>query len=413
VTVTSPEIRSLLPAAEALLPELVAVRRRLHRRPEVGLQLPGTQAVVVEELEKLGLTARLGRTSTSVVAVIEGAGAGSGGEAVAGPTVLLRADMDALAVAEETGLEFSSENAGTMHACGHDAHIAMLLGAARLLVERKATFAGRVLLMFQPGEEGLFGAQAMLDERLLDQAGPTRPGGAFALHIFTMFPASTISVRSGPIMASADTLRIVVRGRGGHASNPSGALDPVTVAAELVIALQTMITRQVSVFEPAVITIAHVTAGTTDNIIPESAALEGTIRTLSDRTRKLVHEAIPRLAHGIAEAHGATADVEVILGYPVTVNDPAFAELVRDTAVELLGADLVPALDEPIMTAEDFSYVLEQVPGAMAFIGARPTGQDPATAPTNHSNRVIFDEAAMATGAATYAAVALRSLAQS
>lgn len=404
MNVITPEISSLLPAAQALLPELVAIRRRLHRRPELGLNLPETQIVVVEELEKLGLTAQLGRRSTSVVAVIEGS--------APGPTILLRADMDALAVTEQTGLEFSSQNAGTMHACGHDAHIAMLLGAARLLVERRSTLGGRVLLMFQPGEEGLFGAQVMLDEGLLDPAGPARPSSAFALHIFTMYPASTISVRPGSIMASADTLRIVIRGRGGHASNPAGALDPITIAAELVIALQTLVTRQVSVFDPAVITIAHLTAGTTDNIIPESAALEGTIRTLSEQTRKLVHAAIPQLAHGIAGAHGATAEVEVILGYPVTVNDVEFAELVRATAVELLGADLVPALDQPIMTAEDFSYVLEQVPGALAFLGGRPAGQDPAGAPTNHSNRVIFDEGAMATGAATYAAVALRSLAR-
>src|SRR5450631_4266369 len=178
VGMTTPEIRSLLPAAEALLPELVAIRRRLHQRPELGLNLPETQVVVVEELEKLGLRTQSGTRSSSVVAVIEGS--------APGPTVLLRADMDALAVAEQTGLEFSSRNAGTMHACGHDAHIAMLLGAARLLVERRASYAGRVLLMFQPGEEGLFGAQVMLDEGLLDAAGMPRPTGAFAIHMFTM-----------------------------------------------------------------------------------------------------------------------------------------------------------------------------------------------------------------------------------
>jgi hippurate hydrolase len=402
---TTPEIRSLLPAAEALLPEIVAIRRRLHRQPERGLSLPGTQALIVEELEKLGLTPQLGRETTSVTVLVEGSGPG--------PTVLLRGDMDALPLTEETGLEYSSEVDGMMHACGHDTHVAMLLGAAHLLVERRASFAGRVLLMFQPGEEGFHGARVMLEEGLLDLAGAPRPSNAFALHISTNYPTSTINIRPGPMMAAADFLEIEVRGRGGHASQPSTALDPVTIAAELVIALQTMVTRQVNVFDPAVVTIARLTAGTTNNIIPESAFLDGTIRTFSDKTRTLVHEGIGRLAQGIAEAYGATAEVNLIPGYPVTINDPAFSELVRATAVELLGEDQVPPLGEPVMGAEDFSYVLQQVPGAMAFVGARPADQDPATAPVNHSNRVIFDEPAMATGAATYVAVALRSLAAS
>jgi hippurate hydrolase len=402
---TTPEVRSLLPAAEALLPEIVDIRRRLHRRPEMGLSLPGTQTLIVEEIEKLGLTVQLGRRTTSVATLIEGAGPGS--------SVLLRGDMDALPLTEATGLDFSSEIDGVMHACGHDTHVAMLLGAARLLVERRASFAGRVLLMFQPGEEGFHGARVMLEDGLLDLAGAPGPSGAFALHISTQYPTSTINIRPGPMLAAADFLTIEVRGRGGHASQPSTALDPITIAAELVIALQTMVTRQVNVFDPAVVTIAHVTAGTTNNIIPESAFLEGTIRTFSDRTRQHVHEAISRLAHGIAGAHGAIAEVSVILGYPVTTNDPAFSELVRATAVELLGEERVPGGVEPLMGAEDFSYVLQQVPGAMAMVGARPAGQDPTTAPMNHSNRVVFDEAAMATGAATYAAVALRSLARS
>ena len=402
---TTPEIRSLLPAAEALLPEIVAIRRRLHRQPERGLSLPGTQALIVDELEKLGLSPQLGRETTSVTVLVEGSGPG--------PTVLLRGDMDALPLTEETGLEFSSEVDGMMHACGHDTHVAMLLGAAHLLVERRASFAGRVLCMFQPGEEGFNGARVMLEEGLLDLAGVPRASNAFALHISTNYPTSTINIRPGPMMAAADFLEIEVRGRGGHASQPSTALDPVTIAAELVIALQTMVTRQVNVFDPAVVTIAHLTAGTTNNIIPESAFLDGTIRTFSDKTRTLVHEGIGRLAQGIAGAYGATAEVNLIPGYPVTINDPAFSELVRATAVELLGEDQVPPLGEPVMGAEDFSYVLQQVPGAMAFIGARPADQDPATAPVNHSNRVIFDEPAMAIGAATYVAVALRSLAAS
>ena len=401
---TTTEIQSLLPAAQALLPETVALRRRIHRRPERGLSLPATQALVVAELERLGLTARQGHETTWVTAVIEGAGPG--------PTVLLRGDMDALPLSEDTGLDFSSEIDGAMHACGHDTHVAMLLGAARLLVERRAAFVGRVLLMFQPGEEGFHGARVMLDEGLLEAAGPDQPASAFALHISTEYAAATINVRPGPMMAAADFLKVEVRGRGGHASQPSAALDPITVAAEIVLALQTMVTRRVEVFDPAVVTIAHLSAGTTNNIIPESAFLEGTIRTFSESTRTLVHDGIRRLAKGIAEAHGATAEVEVIPGYPVTTNDPAFSELVRATAVELLGADAVPGRIDPVMGAEDFSYVLQRVPGAMAFLGARPADEDPATAPANHSNRVVFDEDSMAVGVATYVAVALRSLAR-
>ena len=400
---TEPQIADLLPAAEALLPETVAVRRRLHRRPERGLTLPATQALIVEELKKLGLSSKLGTSTTSVAAVIEGNGPG--------PTVLLRGDMDALPLTEDTGLDFSSETDGMMHACGHDTHVAMLLGAARLLVERRATFGGRVLLMFQPGEEGFHGARVMLEEGLLDAAGPVRPTAAFALHISTEYPASTINIRPGPMMACADFVNIDVKGRGGHASQPSAALDPITIAAEIVIGLQTLVTRQVEVFDPAVITIAHISSGTTNNIIPETARLEGTIRTFSEKTRTVVHEGIVRLVNGIAGAYGATADVELLTLYPVTVNDPDFAALVTATAVELLGKDAVDASIEPVMGAEDFSFVLQQVPGAMAFVGARPVDQDPATAPANHSNKVIFDEAAMAVGMAAYVAVALRSLA--
>ena len=422
---TTPEIKSLLPAAETLLPEIVAIRRRLHRRPELGLTLPGTQALIVEELEKLGLKAHLGQATTSVVAVIEGTGPTPGTVPGTGPaspgtsraaatsTVLLRGDMDALPLTEDTGLDFSSETDGVMHACGHDTHVAMLLGAARLLVERRASFSGRVLLMFQPGEEGFHGARLMLEEGLLDAAGTPGPSGAFALHISTEYPTCTINIRPGPMMAAADFLKIEVRGRGGHASQPSAALDPITIAAEIVIALQTMVTRQVDVFDPAVITIAHLTAGTTNNIIPESAFLDGTIRTFSEKTRTLVHDGIRRLVEGIASAYGATVEIEVSAGYPVTTNDPTFSEMVRATAVELLGEERVPGSIEPVMGAEDFSYVLQKVPGAMAFVGARPANEDPATAPANHSNKVIFDEPAMAIGVATYVAVALRSLAGS
>jgi hippurate hydrolase len=395
----------LLDAARAIQPDVIAIRRRIHRHPEIGTDLPITQQVVIDELAKLGLEGRRGKALSSVVAVIEGGRPGS--------TVLLRGDMDALPLHEDTGLDFASEVDGAMHACGHDTHVAMLLGAARLLQERRADLPGRVILMFQPGEEGYGGAQIMLDEGLLDaasEAGGERPSGALAIHISTEYPAGEIHLRPGPEMAATDTIRITVRGRGGHASAPHSALDPIAVAAEIVLALQVMVTRRVDVFDPAVVTIAQITAGTTNNIIPESVFLFGTIRTLSEETREEVRVGVRRVAEGIAAAHGASADVDLEPGYPVTINDPSYTAFVADTARSLIADDHVRELKAPIMGGEDFSYVLQQVPGAMAFLGGSPAGVDPKTGPQNHSNLVVFDEEPMTVGVALYAAVAIRHL---
>jgi hippurate hydrolase len=393
--------------AEADLPWIASVRRRLHRHPEIGLHLPRTQQVILEELTALGLDGRAGEKLTSVTAIIEGTAEG----AAPGGTVLLRADMDALPLQEETGLDFASAEPGVMHACGHDTHVAMLLGAARLLLQQRQELNGRVLLMFQPGEEGYHGARWMLEEGLLDADRAGDVTGAFAIHIGTRYAAGTINLRPGPQMASSDLLRITISGRGGHASSPHLAVDPITIAAEIVLALQTMVTRQVDPFDPAVVTIARLEAGTTNNIIPEVATLTGTIRTVSPKTRAAIHAAIERLVPAIASAHGGSGRVQFEHGYPVTSNDPSFAAFVSGVASDLLGEDQVVAMPAPVMGAEDFSYVLERVPGAMAFLGARPPSEDPATAPQNHSNRVVFQEDTMAIGAALYAAVALRHLA--
>lgn len=395
----------LLGEARGLLPDIVEIRRRIHRRPEIGTELPRTQALIVDELERLGLTPTLGRALSSVTAVIDGARPG--------PTILLRADMDALPVGETTGLDFASEVAGAMHACGHDTHVAMLLGAVRLLLARRDELPGRVLLMFQPGEEGYGGAATMIEEGLLDlpAEGPHGPvTGAFAVHIGTRYATGEIWLKPGAQMASSDVLTITVHGRGGHASAPHLALDPIVVAAEIIVALQTTVARRIDPFDPAIVTIANVVAGTTNNIIPDTAFMRGTMRTVSPETRELIRELVRQVAEGIAAAHGATAEVALEPGYPVTMNDPAFAEFVLDVARDLIGPDDVSLLPSPIMGAEDFSYVLERVPGAMAFLGARPDGLDPATAPQNHSDRVVFDEPAMAVGIALYAAVALRRL---
>jgi amidohydrolase len=396
---------SILAAARDVLPDVIAIRRRIHRQPEIGTDLPATQALIIAELERLGLMPVPGRALTSVTALIEGGRPG--------PTVLLRADMDALPLTEDSGLEFSSEIAGAMHACGHDTHVAMLLGAARLLVDRRADLPGRVLLMFQPGEEGYGGAQTMIDEGLLTvptDAGHGPVTGALAIHIGNSYPTGHIRLRPGAQMAASDVLRIIVRGKGGHASEPHHAVDPITVAAEIVIALQVAVTRGVDPFDPAVITIAKLTAGTTNNIIPETAELLGTIRTVSEETRLAVRERVTTLVEGICSAHGATGTVDIEPGYPVTINDEAFAAFTLDVARDLLGDDVVEPLPAPIMGAEDFSYVLQNVPGAMAFLGSVPLELDPDSVPQNHSNVVVFDEEAMPAGIALYVAVAIRHL---
>jgi hippurate hydrolase len=399
-------VHPLLAAARAGLAQTVEIRRRLHRIPETGLQLPLTQEVVMEALEAIGLDARPGTSTTSVTAIIDGDHPG--------PTVLLRGDMDGLPLQEDTGLEFASEHEGRMHACGHDTHMAMLLGAARLLVERRSALHGRVLLMFQPGEEGYAGAREMLDEGLLAEGshGAGDVTRAFAIHISTRYDSGVICLRPGPEMASADAVFLTVKGRGGHASAPHLALDPIPVAAELVLALQAAVTRSVDVFDPAVLTIAKIAGGTTHNIIPESVELQGTIRTVSPERRAAMHELVRRVAEGVTDAHGAGLELRLEPGYPVLVNDAAVVADVSEIARRMLGEDAVVHLEHPIMGAEDFAYVTEAVPGAMAFLGAAEPGSDPLLVPQNHSNRVVFHEDAMAAGAALYAAYALDVLGQ-
>jgi hippurate hydrolase len=393
----------LLSAAYNDADRTIDLRRRLHRQPEIGLRLPQTQATVLEAFDELPIEVTTGTAVSSVVGVLRGARPG--------PTYLLRADMDALQVHEDTGLPFASEIPGAMHACGHDTHVAMLLGAARVLAERRDLLAGQVVFMLQPGEEGLHGARYMLEEGLLDAVPEAPVSGAFAMHIISNLPSGSVNVRPGPMMAAADQWRMTVRGRGGHASMPHSAADPVPVAAEIVLALQSMVTRRVDVFDPAVVTVAHIAAGSRDNVIPEIAFLEGTIRTLSAERRRDVVAAVERVATHVAAAHEMTLVFEHMAGYPVTVNDPGAAAQVLETATALLGERAAALMPAPVMGAEDFSYVLEKVPGAMAFLGACPPGLDPATAPANHSNLVVFDEEPLPAGVALYAQMALQALA--
>ncbi|MDJ0769046.1 MAG: M20 family metallopeptidase [Ilumatobacter sp.] len=387
--------------------ETVALRRSIHERPELGNDLPITRDLVLESLEGLPLDISLHETTSGISALL------TGGQP--GPTVLLRGDMDALPLDEDTGLDFSSKTDGCMHACGHDTHTAMLSSAAKILSAHQDEIPGRVLFMFQPGEEGHHGAKYMLEEGLLDL--PAAPDGsaspvtgAFALHITSSLPTGAVATRGGACMASADEFVIRVHGSGGHASEPFRTVDPIPIACEIVQALQLMVTRRVDVFDPAVVTVGRIQAGTTNNIIPPTAEIQGTIRTVSAGTRAKVHDNLRRVAERIAEAHGASAEPEILHGYPVTSNDDRFADFTLDTARDVLGADRVHRLPNPIMGAEDFSYVLEEVPGTMMFLGGTPHERDPGTAPANHSNLVTFDEAAMPTGVELYSQMALRHL---
>jgi hippurate hydrolase len=385
-------------AGDAGLEEAVALRRAIHLEPELGLDLPKTTAKVKAALAGLPLEIREGKSTSGLIAILRGPAKGR--------TVLLRGDMDALPLTEDTGLEFASQHAGAMHACGHDTHVAMLAGAARALCDLRDRLAGTVMFMFQPGEEGWHGARFMLEDGLIDPL----PDVAFALHISPNMPRGVFAGRTGPLLAAADKVTIKVIGAGGHASMPQDAVDPIPVLCEIVTALQAMVTRRISVFEPAVVTIAHIDAGTTNNVIPETGKAVGTIRTLSEATRAKVHEGIRRVAANVAAAHGATAEIDIEQGFPVTICDGRITELAARTARALYGEEGWATMPNPIMGAEDFAYVLQKVPGAMAFLGAAPEGGDYRTCCALHSNRMVLDERVMARGIAMHCAMAEAAL---
>lgn len=388
--------------AAAISGEIAELRHSIHAEPEIGLDLPKTQRKVLDALEGLPLEISCGQALSSVTAVLRGGRPGK--------TVLLRGDMDALPVTERTGIPYASQVPGAMHACGHDLHTAMLVGAARLLSARQAELPGNVIFMFQPGEEGAGGARLMITEGVLEAAGE-RPAAAYALHVASsLLSLGLVASRAGTAMAAADTLHVTVRGRGGHGSQPHLASDPIPTACELVIALQTMVTRRFDVFDPVVLTVGTFHAGTTDNVIPDDASFVATIRTFSPQTRDRIRESALHLVRQIASAHGLAAEAEFVDGYPVTVNDQTEFGFAEQITGELLGDGKFLAAPFPLTGSEDFSYILEQVPGAFLMIGACPAGNEPATAAYNHSAEAVFDDAVLADGTALYAELALRRL---
>ncbi|MEW2353669.1 M20 family metallopeptidase [Spirillospora sp. NPDC029432] len=394
----------LLDDAAALLPELTELRHDLHREPELGLDLPRTQERVLAALKGLPLEIGTGKGLSSVTAVLRGGGPG--------PAVLLRGDMDALPVQEETDVPYASQVPGKMHACGHDMHVAGLVGAAKLLAARRAELPGDVVFMFQPGEEGMGGAKIMIDEGVLDAAGE-RVAAAYALHVFsTLLPSGYAITRPGPILAASDEVRVTVRGAGGHGSSPHSALDPIPALCAMVGELQTMVTRTMDAHDPAVVTVGNIHAGTIANVIPDSGYFQATVRTFSDEAHQKVRAGVERVVRGVAAAHGVEADIEYEEQYPVTVNHPGEAAFALETAQDLFGADLAFEAPKPMSGAEDFSFVLREVPGAYLFLSACPAGVDPATAAMNHSPKAVYGDEALPGAAALLAALALRRLDQ-
>jgi hippurate hydrolase len=392
-------------AGEEMLDGVIELRRAIHADPEIGLDCVRTTAKIKAALSGLPLEFREGPSTSGLVAILRPSHSNVGDN---GRAVLLRGDMDALPMEEETGLPFASRNKGAMHACGHDSHSAMLVGAARALCARRESLPGTVVFMFQPGEEGYHGARFMIEDGLLDDVLPgRRPDAAFALHIWPNLPRGLIASRPGPLLASADTLSATVTGKGGHAAMPHESLDPIPVACEIVTALQTLVARTVPVTDPAVLSITKISAGSAHNIISGSAELLGTLRTLSESTRLRLHRDFARVVEHIAAAHGMSGEARVEEGYPVTHNDPRATELARACAEQMGEWRELPA---PIMGAEDFAYVLREIPGAMAIIGVAPEGTDPETNPPLHNTRMTIDEATMAKGVALHCAFAERFL---
>jgi amidohydrolase len=371
--------------------KIVALRREIHREPELGFDTEKTAAKVLAALDGLPLEIQTGVAENGVVATLEGEGDG--------PTVGLRADMDALPIHEETGLPFASKTDGKMHACGHDGHTSMLVGAAHALSGMRHRLNGTVRFFFQPAEEGEAGGKVMVDAGVADDVD-----SIFALHLWPGLPFGRAATKAGPIMAAADAFEMTVRGAGGHGAMPHLTADAIAMAAQIVTALQTVVSREVDPVEPAVLTVGEIGAGTAYNIIPETARLGGTVRTLNEDLRRRMPERIEHLARGIAQGMRGDVQFDYEFSYPVTVNDEYAAWRALGVAGDLLGEENAIELTNPSMGAEDFAYFLEKIPGAFIWLGV---GEDVSGL---HTPTFAFDEEILPLGSALLTALALESL---
>ncbi len=400
--VNPPMPATLLPQIQRLAArhaaDTVALRRHLHAHPELSFEETNTAAFVTRELEKLGLQPE-SIANTGVVALIEGL--------PGGPTVALRADMDALPIQETSDVPYKSTNPGVMHACGHDVHTASLLGAARILTGLKGEFKGNVKLMFQPGEELLpGGASLMIKEGVLENP---KPASVLGQHVFPHLPAGKIGVRAGRYMASTDELYLTVRGKGGHGAMPEMNLDPVLVAAHIIVAAQQIVSRRANPKTPSVLSFGRVIANGATNVIPNEVYLEGTFRTLNEEWRAEAHRHLRRLCEGLAESMGAVCELEIRRGYPYLENEPALTARVKAAAQEYLGPENVVELDQ-WMAAEDFAYFSQAAPACFYRLGTRH--EDGRFAASVHTPTFDIDEQALATGPGLMAWLAIKELAE-
>lgn len=374
--------------------DVIAWRRDFHAHPELGFEEVRTAGIVASRLRDLGYEVRTGVGKTGVLGILRAP------KTKEAETILLRADMDALPIDESSGFDFASTIAGKMHACGHDGHTAMLLGAAQIIAERRDELARNVVLCFQPAEEGKGGALAMIEDGALDDPHVDR---VYGLHLWSQLRSGLVAARGGPVMASSDSIEITIRGRGGHGAAPHETVDPIVTSAYFVAQLQSVVSRQVHPTQPAVVTIGSIHGGTIHNVIPDDVRLLGTVRAFASEERDQMESRIERVLRGCCEAAGAAYDYHYLRRYPVTANDPGEAAYVRDLAGRTVGLDR--AVDfEPIMGAEDFSYMLQRRSGCFFFLGAQ--GDERTSAP-HHSPRFAIDEAALRTGVRMLAAIAL------
>jgi len=381
-----------LELSQPLLDELIATRRDLHAHPELGFEEVRTAAIVAARLRQFGFEVHEKIGVTGVAGILRGTRPGK--------TIMLRADMDALPLPEESVHPYASTVPGAMHACGHDGHVAMLLGAARVIAERREEVAGTLVLCFQPAEEGKGGAKAMVDEGMLERFGIER---AYGLHLFSHLPTGILGFRSGPFYASSDSIEIRIEGRGGHGAAPHLSIDPILVAAEFVASVQKVVSRQIDPVEPAVVTIGAIHGGTTHNVIPSAVTMLGTVRAFDHGVRERMAERIERVLRGVCEASGATYTFDYQWRYPVTSNDAAQTEYLVDLATRTFGEARVVMLERH-MGAEDFSFFAQRVPACYFVLGCS-SGES--TSFPHHHGKFDIDEAALATGVRAFVSLAL------